>query len=397
VIVEHLPVNTIDATQQPNKQATMFLSFAANIYGSRAADLQEPLLSEKVVVPKEIAIAPEETASTTSSTNTGRLQQVSFLTGSFLAYLSQVLLCALLWNKRILAVSSTAEIVAFSLQWSFWTCLMVFVGMLGLIRVVQKLHHPAAGALDDATVFHMEVYYVVGALLTVSAEWICQNVMRDADNASLANNDSIQMLGPHPGFLVAVAVPTYLLLAFGLLRQPSNTSASNQSVDASAAAASTTVVPPYRLLAGLLGFVVGVSYQFFLSLLLWQGNDTRLRLPVVEDVIYFSLLWSGLTVTMTFCACLSLRLVVPPEQSGVLLLRMEATYISCSLVGICVAWILIDLMSGMPEQVLPSMAMLVVSLGCFQLILRCFPEQSCITEEDKDDQEAIPFEKHPMV
>ena len=376
-------------------------SFAANIYGSHATDLQEPLLNEEAVVPKEIADIAPEAASTSNSINTGRLQQVSFLTGSFLAYLSQVLLCALLWNKRILAVSSTAEIVAFSLQWSFWTCLMVFVGMLSLIRVVQKLHHHPAGALDDATVFHMEVYYVVGALLTVSAEWICQNVMRDADD-SLANND-IQMLGPHPGFLVAVAVPTYLLLAYGLLRQPSTTTTttpSNQSVDASAAAASssTTVVPPYRLLAGLLGFVVGVSYQFFLSLLLWQGNDARLRLPVVEDVIYFSLLWSGLTVTMTFCACLSLRLVVPPEQSGVLLLRMEATYISCSLVGICVAWILIDLMSGMPEQVLPSMAMLVVSLGCFQLILRCFPEQSCITEEDKDDQEAIPsFEKHQMV
>ena len=171
---------------------------------------------------------------------------------------------------------------------------------------------------------------------------------------------------------------------------------------------------------------MGVSSQFLLSLLLWQrgaaasgGEDPQhqhiIRRPVLDDVVCFSLLWSGLTVALTFAACLSLRLLLPPVSSDggdnnddehqnqnhrrVWLLRMEAAYISSSLVGICLAWIVIDLLNGMPEQVPPSLCMLVLSLACFKLILRCFPESECAAEEEEgsgdsasaaDDDDAQP-------
>ena len=59
---------------------------------------------------------------------------------------------------------------------------------------------------------------------------------------------------------------------------------------------------------------------------------------------------------------------------------MESHYVFCSLIGICVAWILMDLVLGMSDQIVPSFFMLLASLVAFRLILHCFPEDKCLQE-----------------
>jgi 3-deoxy-D-arabino-heptulosonate 7-phosphate (DAHP) synthase len=61
------------------------------------------------------------------------------------------------------------------------------------------------------------------------------------------------------------------------------------------------------------------------------------------------------------------------------IMRMETVYIGASLVGICAAWILIDVTHDMAEQVVPSLLLLVASLGAFMAILACFPEEECLS------------------
>jgi hypothetical protein len=61
-------------------------------------------------------------------------------------------------------------------------------------------------------------------------------------------------------------------------------------------------------------------------------------------------------------------------------LRMEAHYVFCALIGICAAWILMNVALGLEQQVLPSLGMLALSLIGFRAILHCFPEEDCLAE-----------------
>ena len=96
---------------------------------------------------------------------------------------------------------------------------------------------------------------------------------------------------------------------------------------------------------------------------------------------------------LTLSGCVSLRLLVVSNdgdsegpsiaykivQNRVLLL-MESAYVSSSLIGVCAAWIVIDVLSGMTSQILPSIFMLTVSLVAFRMILHFFPEEFCPEE-----------------
>lgn len=109
--------------------------------------------------------------------------------------------------------------------------------------------------------------------------------------------------------------------------------------------------------------------------------------PVIENVVAFSMLWSVCSVVLTFVGCVSLRLLTLDETNRLsaerIFLRMESHFIFCSLIGICIAWILIDLIMDMQEQIVPSILMLVVSLLAFCGIVSCFPEEKCL--EDLQD------------
>jgi len=265
----------------------------------------------------------------------------------------------------------------FSLQWSFWTCLLVFSGMLAFLRLVQSR---VATPISESNIFSLETSYVVGALLTITSTWLYKDLLEDGSVLS------------RPCATAGLLIPSYVLLAGMLLQQQPqqlSSTASNKSNR------SCCVIPTYRLVSCIMGLVVGVSSQCLLGLILWK--DRSMKEPVMESVIYFSLLWSGCTVAITFLACFSLRIFSSSISSALgcssndprTLLRMESSYISSSLVGICGAWIFIDWMTGLTDQVLPSIVMLNLSLFCFQVILRCFPEDQCLVDHSGNTKENL--------
>ena len=340
-------------------------------------DLQKPLLGEDSS-PKQDPDTDEQKVAVLSKTTFFRLKILFALTGSLIAYLGQIALCLLLWRDDIYQ-RTRHDVLIFSLFWSFWTCVVFFVGLLALLRLVQKRF---VTPLGEPTLFWLEACYVAGAQLTITVTWLSKDLLQRGPVVLLS----------HPvTTTLALLVPGYLWLARALLwKHPliSEPVDSLQNKDQQSNNNNNTV---YCWLAAWLGLGVGVGSQFTLGMLLWK--DHSMTEPVIPSVIYFSLFWSCCTVVMTFLGCLSLRFLLPAINEtdsiqgdatavlGRLLLRMEATYISCTLVGICSAWMVIDCMIGLTDQVLPSMVMLALSLLCFHLILRCFPEDTCVVAE----------------
>ena len=164
----------------------------------------------------------------------------------------------------------------------------------------------------------------------------------------------------------------------------------------------------FQLISATLGITIGVSSQLLLYFYLCKDGMTQ---PIIQSVLLFSILWSTVTVVLTFLGCLSLRYVIQSTSSMMMmnndingmkrtileriqynriLLRMEAAYVSSSLVGICCAWIIIDILTGMTDQILPSIFMLILSLCAFRAILYFFPEENCI-ETEKNTATTVEF------
>jgi hypothetical protein len=186
----------------------------------------------------------------------------------------------------------------------------------------------------------------------------------------------------------------YSLLCRCLLRQPTNLQAA--ALD-NHKTTTSSLQRTYQLIASTLGFLAGLCSQFFLSFCLWKNQMTE---PLLDNVILFSLLWSMATVGVTFCGCLSLRLLTSMDHPSATskertFLHMESYYVFFSLIGICLAWILMDVVLDMKDQIFPSLVMLALSLACFGVILRCFPEggqeSSAASLEDElvDDNIAV--------
>lgn len=336
-------------------------AFTAVIYDveDRNKDLTEPLIESETAKPTRPLLAPTS------------LKLASLLTGSLSAIISQLLLSQLLWMPNILH-QSTSEIVWFSLQWSFWTCLTIFGTMLLLVRCFDED--------DDDILFQMEAHHIVGALLSISGIWIVLDIAQSVPAHSSVPNTMVPSY--QNALYVAVAVAWYALLLRCYWQRRHATEQDNTAV-------AFPMLPTYTLIAGTLGLISGLCSQFLLSFLLWQDHMSA---PIISNVLGFSLLWSACTVFLTFWGCASLRILVTDEDDRIMVerifLRMESHYVFCSLVGICVAWILIDLVMDMKEQILPSIVMLGVSLGAFGAILRCFPEEECLKEleEEANDQ-----------
>ena len=346
-------------------------------------DLHEPLLGDGSS-PKQHADADvQDQVAVLSAVTFFRLKFLFALTGSLIAYLGQIALCILLWRDDIYQ-RTRQQVLIFSLFWSFWTCVVFFVGLLALLRLVQK--RLVVSPLSEPTLFWLEAFYVAGAQLTITATWLSKDLLQQGP----------VVLMSHPvTTTLALLIPGYLWLARALLWKnplPAEQQAVNLKNNDLPSNDNNSAL--YCWISACLGLAVGVGSQFILGMLLWK--DHSMTEPVIHSVIYFSLFWSLCTVVMTFMACLSLRFLLPTDNNEIanttegdastllarLLLRMEATYISCTLVGICGAWMVIDCMIGLTDQVLPSMVMLGLSLLCFHLILRCFPEETCVVAEE---------------
>jgi hypothetical protein len=335
--------------------------------------LQEPLLTES---------STEKESSTTITSPLQdaawllRLKVLNFSTGSLSALLSQYILSQTMWNETVLS-SPFGPVVIFSLMWSFWTCVIVFAFMFCNVWILERRHKKSNYNADktstrdwDRLVFQMEAHHVVGALLAISLAWIFIDVLRLAVHARAM----------HTGLFVAMTTVCY-----GIFFRVMVHTNPNESV----------MMPTYQLLATTLGLIVGLSSQFILSFCLWTDHMTS---PVLSNVILFSLVWSVLTVIITFLGCMALRSLALDEheheddkfdvviskkhalETEQIHLRMESHYVFAALIGICGAWILMDLVLDMPEQILPSLGMLIVALTAFSAIIYSFPEAQCLEE-----------------
>lgn len=329
----------------------MSVSFSVDTMSSSAVvyDLQEPLITR------------DERPSLLSPL---RLKCLALSTGSLTAAFSQLLLTYTLWDETILS-QSTTSIVWFSMIWSFWTCMIIFGAMVALTQTIKQFH--TTEDWDDL-IFHMEAHHIVGSLLTITGSWMSQNLMKTP-------------LIVHPMIFLGLLIGVYAILFFVSTRTTS------EEEDKEELSPQESLLGTYQVVAGTLGFIVGLSSQFLLSFFLWKGHMLE---PIVENVYLFSLLWSALTVAITFLGCSSLRLLTDESQASKdedrkywvarTFLRMESHYVFCSLIGVCLAWILMDILFGLTDQVVPSLMLLAASLLAFAAIVHWFPEEECVRE-----------------
>lgn len=351
-------------------QAVFTAVLFKNQASTSSVELEEPLLAKPTNAAIPVAKPVDETSTTSPLENKAlllRLKILSFVTGCLIACVSQLILSQTLWDSDILD-RPAQDVIVFSLLWSFWTCGAVFVIMLSLIFGVFKfLNIKRDDKHWDDCVFQMEAHLIVGALISISTAWIMLDVLQLRVPGHTTHNIVVFSLAL-VGYLVFFRCMTWT-------NSPENP---KDNV--------TTVLPTYQLVASTLGLIVGICSQFLLSFVLWQDHMSK---PIIDNVVIFSLLWSVCTVLITFTGCLTLRFLTSDESNKVtaerIFLRMESHYVFCSLIGICAAWILMDVVLGMCEQIAPSIVMLTVSLAAFRVILYCFPEEKCLEEIEMKD------------
>ena len=210
-----------------------------------------------------------------------------------------------------------------------WSLLICFMLMMGALALSHF-----------STTFETEAHYVIAALWSISLLWMVSDRM--------------------------FMYPIILLLNLVLQRLP---------------------IATHALLSMTLGLMFGVTSQLVLSLIFWK--DSRLTDPAVSNIWIFSTLWSVSTVLLTVFGCACLRCM--GNSSKLVMIRMESYYIGSTLVGICLSWIGLDIIAGVPEQIVPVVLLLIMSLTCFAGILKCFPEESCIVADDDKQEKKAPI------
>eukprot|EP00527_Entomoneis_sp_CCMP2396_P008720 CAMPEP_0198137080 /NCGR_PEP_ID=MMETSP1443-20131203/644_1 /TAXON_ID=186043 /ORGANISM="Entomoneis sp., Strain CCMP2396" /LENGTH=339 /DNA_ID=CAMNT_0043798411 /DNA_START=46 /DNA_END=1065 /DNA_ORIENTATION=+ len=330
-------------------------------------DLEAPLLNEDEHDSTCLVSKTEEPLNFPRETTT-RLNSLSFGTGSFAGLLTQVILSVTLWDQSILS-KPTVDLVEFSFSWAIMTCLLVNCTMVFFIRDMKASFCPeqCESAWTDVS-RRMEAWMIGGALASISAWWFTLDTFGIA--LPLSNY----------GIMDLVIVATTILVIFFALTTPKGRGALLSSSSGIS-----------NCLASFLGFVIGFASQILLSYLLYTG---KMPAGAMSNVFLFAICWSVCTVLITLAGCLSLRIYRPKSSETVdaveverMSLRMESFYVLCSLIGICFAWITLDMALGMTKQMIPSLVMIFISAIIFRAILYCFPEDMCLEEMDFDDEE----------
>jgi hypothetical protein len=310
--------------------------------------------------------------------STSYLHFLSFLTGSCMAVGSQILLSQIMWTTNL---ESTFHIVCFSLAWSFWTCLIVFLGMVGWGRLVQGRVQEC-----ETLLFQMEAHHIVGSLLSISLIWLLVDVLQATSFMKSAPR------GPIVAALAVLGMVLWFPIMLCFVPNTKSSSASQVQEDTAQGLTST-----YQLIGVTLGLITGLCSQFVLSFLLWRHdwmNNTT-------SVIIFSLLWSVTTVLWTAAGCASMKLIVQDSNDKErTFFRMESRYIVGSLIGICLAWMVMDWVYNVREKIFSCLLLLTLSLACFFMILACFPEEDCLAslrEEQVETSEEPDVEQVSLV
>ena len=295
---------------------------------------EQPLLMTQELVEQDSnKISPHEAS---------RLKIMSVLSGSMLAFLSQLALSQLLWDENILS-KSTFQVVVFSLSWSFWTCFVVFAGMMLLIRSINLKRE-----LSEDMTFQMEAHHVAGALSSVTLTWLLNDIFHIQSKFLASPKHQwivVALIFAAYGIFVSwilVSARTAIITRVRGRRLRGNHNASNDE--------HTSMLRTLQMISTIAGLLIGACSQFLLAVLLW---DEKLRQPAVDHLLIFAIIWSVCTVAVTATGCYSLRLLAVEDaehDDGVSLvqrqrvqMRMEAHYVSATLVGICIAWIFMDI------------------------------------------------------
>jgi hypothetical protein len=323
------------------------------------------------------ALLPSSSGNSTSNISWG-LKLIFFVSGSLVAGASQAVLSQALWSNKVL-YKSTPAIVFFSLQWSFWTCVAIFGCLWALLKLRRYFQQPPSmDGDDDAFIVELEVLHVVGALSAVSVTWLLADVWQVQNS----------FLTEHRAVVTASCCAAYGVFLVWIWFQSSSSSTSAVSED-------VQLARTYQMVASLLGLVVGACTQLLLAVLLW---DDRMQYPIIKNALGFSLVWSCCTVFfMSASFSLLSRFTLTSNhvdqqqhEQQRLQLRMEAAYVNCTLIGICLAWILLDLFLDTVEEILPSAFLLCISLVAFRIVLYCFPEDDCLIVRDNEEQVTSP-------
>jgi hypothetical protein len=328
---------------------------------------------------------------------------LSFLLGSLSAWLSQAALQ--LMNAHLdwsfLHLTSSWSILCFSFFWSMCTCVILFLGLsmhFSLSRCLLKQDEEMSSSV------RMELAFLFGALLTVTELWMTQDVTA-LDASTEVESRSSPFL-----WVVVTASTTWVVLVAIVFFSRALCCRSNPKPTESlplldATSSSRASHPPMKeccvyLSASVVGLLVGIGSQLILSLFLWN-NSNQIPLLIRSNwrIALFSFGWSFLTVIATWLACFILRALIHScdaleERSTLaprheLMVRMEAVYIGWTLTGICIGWIVLDILHNMLSQIFISLGLFVLSLTSFIAILYCFPDTDNKEESASDLSEPL--------
>ena len=141
----------------------------------------------------------------------------------------------------------------------------------------------------------------------------------------------------------------------------------------------------------LLGLMVGFFIQFstlganYLAITLW-GEDVMNTSKA--DIILFSLLWSFFTSSMAIVILAFLRNLIEASYTGDdfdnVILHLECRFVVGALIGVCSAWAATDYVLGMSQQIVYSVATLVVALLWCRVMLWIFTP---VVERQREGQQ----------
>lgn len=362
--------------------------------GGEEQKLQAPLLSADSSIPLWKTVS----ASMLSPAELTKMKMMSVLSGSLLAFFSQLVLSKVLWTDNVLQREVSA-VVVFSLSWSFWTCLIVFLGMRLFIQSIKQRY-----PLDEDLIFQMEAHNVAGALSAVALAWIVNDVFHVHTN--FLNSPRRQWI------VVAGVFSTYCMFITWVLLSTRETGSGSRPRRLrgntheshpleSHPLEQTSMLRTYQLIAALTGLLMGSCSQFLLATFFWSEE---IQGPALSNRVLSSLIWGVCTVITAVLGCRALQYMVDEEENLTMqehniddpsglrrkltYLRLESYHCCSTLVGVAFAWIFMDIFLDVSGKIVPSLVMLFVSMVGYKLILLFFPEKA-ILETHAQEQEIV--------
>ncbi|GAX24595.1 hypothetical protein FisN_4Hu113 [Fistulifera solaris] len=319
---------------------------------------------DKMMIREDVAVEqplfPTHDQEMIETKFTATLKIASFISGSILAVLSQVLLYILQWDGSVLN-SSTSSILLFSLQWSFLTLIAIFVGIS-----TQKYFLRRSNTYEEI-IFQLEAYNIAGALSALAVAWLLNDTTTATHHGSLVVVATLIVYG---SFCAFVFNQSQSLARVRRLRGDVNCT---DSVDAS-------LHNTYRMIAALSGLLIGATTQLLVLSIL-----TKLYLDANKEnwtsALPLLLLWCFITASVTTLGLWGTRQIVARDhimdvsQHKRLMLSVDSYYMQSLLIGMILVLILVGVLSEKTGRVISALALLILSVLACSARKRVFSDE----------------------